>query len=208
LRKELLRKLALWVIPPLGALLIRLIYLTNTKRFHLPKAIPTEPIIIAFWHGNLLMQMYTYYQFRKTPKINILISDHFDGEIIAKTGEYFSLGTIRGSSRRGGAKVLLQGLKSLSEGYDIGITPDGPKGPCYEVSDGVVALAQKRHTKVVVYSWKASSYWEFKSWDRFTVPKPFGTLDFYASEPIDLEGLEMDEAKALIKTTLMEYAYQ
>jgi lysophospholipid acyltransferase (LPLAT)-like uncharacterized protein len=207
LRKELLRKFALWLIPPIGAMLIRLIYLTNKKQFHLPEVVPSEPVIIAFWHGNLIMQMYTYYQLRKKPNIHILISDHFDGEIIAKIGEYFQLGTIRGSSRKGGAKVLLQALKSLSAGYDIGITPDGPKGPRYEVSDGVIALAQKRHAKVVAYSWRASSYWQFQSWDRFVIPKPFGTIDFYASEPIDLEGLEMDVAKELIKMKLMEHAY-
>lgn len=206
MRKAFLRKVVLWLLPPIGMLLIRFIYLTNRKRFHLPQTFSTEPVIIAFWHGNLIMQMYTYYQFRKNPKINILISDHFDGEIIAKIGTYFHLGTIRGSSRRGGAKALMQGLKSLSSGYDIGITPDGPKGPRHEISDGVVIMAQKRHAKVIAYSWKASSYWQFKSWDHFTVPKPFGTIDFYASEPIDLEGLEMEAAKELVKTKLMEHA--
>jgi len=206
LRKQLLRKLALWFIPPIGTLLIRLLYLTNTKRFHLPKTIPSEPVIFAFWHGDLLMQPYLYYQFRQNPKANVLISDHFDGQIIASIMKYFKLGTIHGSTTRGGAKVLIQGLKSLSEGYDIGITPDGPKGPRHEMSDGVVVMAQKRNTKVIVYSCVPSSFWQLPSWDKFTVPKPFGTLDFYASEPIDVSGLEMDEAKSLIKTKLMEHA--
>ncbi len=206
LRKQLLRTLALWFIPPIGALLIRFIYFTNTKRFHLPQTIPNEPVIFAFWHGDLLMQPYLYYQFRQTPKANVLISDHFDGQIIARIMRYFKLGTIHGSTTRGGAKVLIQGLKSLSEGYDIGITPDGPKGPRHEMSDGAVIMAQKRHAKVIVYSCVPSRYWQLPSWDRFTVPKPFGTLDFYASEPIDVNGLEMDEAKKIIKMKLMEYA--
>jgi len=206
LRKRFLRTLALWLIPPIGALLIRLLYFTNRKRFHLPKTIPDEPIIFAFWHGDLLMQPYLYYQFRQYPKANVLISDHFDGQIIASIIRYFKLGTIHGSTTRGGAKVLIQGLKSLSEGYDIGITPDGPKGPRYEVNDGVVVMAQKRHTKVIAYSCVPSSFWQLPSWDRFTVPKPFGILDFYASDPIDIEGLNMDAAKALIKAKLMEHA--
>lgn len=206
MRKTFLRKLALWLIPPIGMLLIRLIALTNRKRFHLPSTIPQEPVIIAFWHGNLIMQMYTYYVYRKTPKINVLISDHFDGEIIAKIGRYFHLGTIRGSSRRGAAKALMQGLKSLSDGYDVGITPDGPKGPRYEVSDGVVVMAQKRRAKVVVFHCVPMSYWQFKSWDRFVIPKPFGVLNFYISEPINLEELEMEEAKRRVKQTLMLHA--
>ena len=206
MRKRMLRTLALWLIPPIGTLLIRFIYLTNRKRFHLPQVIPSEPVVFAFWHGDLLMQPYLYYQFRKSPKANVLISDHFDGQIIARIMRYFKLGTIHGSTTRGGAKVLIQGLKSLSEGYDIGITPDGPKGPRHEVSDGVVVMAQKRKAKVIVYSCVPSHYWQLPSWDRFTVPKPFGMIDFYASEPIDLEGVDMESAKSLIKARLMEHA--
>lgn len=206
MRKQLLRTLSLWIIPPVGALLIRLIYLTSRKRFHLPQSIPTEPVIFAFWHGDLLLQPYLYYQFRKVPKANVLISDHFDGQIIARIMRYFDLGTIHGSTTRGGAKVLIQGLKSLSEGYDIGITPDGPKGPRHVVSDGVVVMAQKRHARVIVFQCVPSSYWQLSSWDRFTIPKPFGTLDFYASEPIDLSGMELEAAKAAVKEKLMEHA--
>ncbi|MBD3809160.1 MAG: lysophospholipid acyltransferase family protein [Sulfuricurvum sp.] len=206
MRKKLLRSLALRFIPPIGALLIRFIYVTNKKRFHLPQTVPTEPVIFAFWHGDLLMQPYLYYQFRQIPKANVLISDHFDGQMIARVIRFFKLGTIHGSTTRGGAKVLIQGLKSLSEGYDIGITPDGPKGPRHEMSDGVVVMAQKRNAKVIVYSCVPSSYWQLSSWDKFTIPKPFGTLDFYASEPIDVVGLEMDEAKKIIKERLMEHA--
>lgn len=206
MRKRLLRTLALWLIPSLGALLIRFIYLTSRKRFHLPQNIPAEPVIFAFWHGDLLLQPYLYYQFRKTPKANVLISDHFDGQIIARTMKFFKLGTIHGSTTRGGAKVLIQGLKSLSEGYDIGITPDGPKGPRHVMSDGVIVMAQKRHAKVIVFQCVPSSYWQLSSWDRFTIPKPFGTLDFYASEPLDLAGMELEAAKSLVRERLMEHA--
>lgn len=206
MRKKFLRSLALGLIPPIGALLIRLIYWTNTKHFHLPATIPQKPVIFAFWHGDLLMQPYLYYQFRSIPKANVLISDHFDGQIIAKIMRYFKLGTIHGSTTRGGAKVLIQGLKSLSDGYDIGITPDGPKGPRHVVSDGIVAMAQKRQTNVIVFHCVPKAYWQLSSWDKFTIPKPFGTIDFYASEPIDLGGLELDEAKQKIKQAMMVHA--
>jgi hypothetical protein len=194
------------LVPFIGALLIRFIYLTSRKQFHMPQTIPQEPIVFAFWHGDLLLQPYLYYQFRKIPKAKVLISDHFDGQIIARTIKFFGVGTIHGSTTRGGAKVLIQGLKSLSEGYDIGITPDGPKGPRYTVSDGVVVMAQKRQAKVIVYSCVPTSYWQLGSWDRFVIPKPFGILNFYASEPIDLMGLELNEAKELLHKALMLHA--
>lgn len=206
MRKRFLRTLALTLVPFIGAFLIRFIYFTSRKQFHMPQVIPQEPVVFAFWHGDLLLQPYLYYQFRKTPKAKVLISDHFDGQIIARIMTFFRLGTIHGSTTRGGAKVLIQGLKSLAEGYDIGITPDGPKGPRYTVSDGVVIMAQKRQAKVIVYSCVPSSYWQLGSWDRFVIPKPFGGLNFYASEPIDLMGLEMNEAKELLHKALMLHA--
>lgn len=206
MRKKILRIIALWIVPPLGSFLIRLLYLTNAKRFHLPCAFPQEPVIFAFWHSDLLMQSYLYYRFRSVPKAKVLISEHFDGQLIARTIKFFGFGTIHGSTTRGGARVLFQGLKSLGEGYDIGITPDGPKGPRYEVNDGIVVMAQKRHTKVIVFHCVPSSYWQLRSWDKFVVPKPFGRLDLYASEPIDLEGMGMDEAKERLKQALMIHA--
>ncbi|MEA3522460.1 MAG: lysophospholipid acyltransferase family protein [Campylobacterota bacterium] len=206
LKKRFLRALALFIVPPIGMLLIRFIYLTCKKNFHITKGIDENPVIFAFWHGDLLMQPYLYYQFRKTPKASVLISDHFDGQIIAKIMVYFNLGTIYGSSNRSAVRVLMQGIRSLKDGYDIGITPDGPKGPRHEVSDGVVAMAHKSKAKVVVFSCVASDYWQLNSWDKFTIAKPFSTLDFYASEPFDLSDVDIEDAKVLIKKELMRHA--
>jgi len=205
MKKALLQTLALRLVPPLGALLIRLIYHTSRKRFHLPRHIPADPVVFAFWHGDLLMMPYLYYQFRKQPDANVLISDHFDGRIIARVMRYFRLGTIHGSTNRNAAKVLIAAMRTLKEGSDIGITPDGPRGPRHEVADGIVVMAQKTGAKVIVYSCVPSRYWRLGSWDRFTIPKPFCTMDFFASEPIDLGGLDMEAAKAVVKSKLMEH---
>ena len=205
LLKKFLRFFALTFLPPFGAFLIRFIYLTNKKVYVLPERIPEDPFIVAFWHGDLLMQPYLYKQLRKQSKIKVLISDHFDGQIIAAIIRFFNFDTIHGSTTRGGAKVLLQGLKSLSEGYDIGITPDGPKGPRHSVSDGIVIMAQKRKAEVIFFECVPSAYWQLKSWDRFTIPKPFGTLYFYASNPVSLDDLESDEAKNVVYNGLMQH---
>lgn len=203
MRKRFLRTLALILVPFIGALLIRIIYFASKKHFHMPQVIPQEPVVFAFWHGDLLMQAYLYKQFRTVPKGKVLISDHFDGQIIAGVIRSFGIGALHGSTTRGGAKVLIQGLKSLSNGYDIGITPDGPKGPRFTVSEGVVVLAQKSQAKVIVFSCVPTSYWQLGSWDHFVIPKPFGALNFYASEAIDLEGVEMAEAKEYLYKALM-----
>jgi len=186
-------------------MLMRLIYLTNKKKFHAPKTIDDKQTIFACWHGELLMLPYLYFFYRKKPKAKVLISPHFDGKLISKTINFFGLDTIAGSSHKNPARTLIQAMKSLKDSYDIGITPDGPKGPRHEVADGIVVMAQKTNSKVILLNIKPTKFWQLNSWDKFIIPKPFGTLHFYASEPLDISGLGLEEAKLLIKSGLDNY---
>lgn len=201
--KKYSRAFASAVVPFLGSILIKLIYYTSKKTFHPPETIPTESCIVAFWHGDLLMQPLNYINWKDKPKIVVMISEHFDGELIAKTMTYFDFETIRGSTRSGAARVLMQAIKKMKEGYDLGITPDGPKGPRFSITDGMIAIAQKLDRPIVVQTCVPNKYWQLKSWDRFMIPKPFGHLEFFATDPISVTGLEMQEAKQLIHDKLM-----
>ena len=205
LLKKLSRTLALIIVPLLGSLLIRLLYITNKKNFHAPKDIGDKPIIMACWHGELLMIPYAYTIFRKNPHVKLLISEHFDGNLIAKTLIFFKFETIRGSSTRGGAKALIQSIKELKNGYDLGITPDGPKGPRHEVADGIIVMAQKAKVGIVLVEIKPSSYWQVNSWDKFIIPKPFGRIDYYISDLIDISEMDMEEARNKIKNGLLKH---
>jgi len=199
------RAMALIIVPFLGALFIRLLYATNKKELEPAVVIDEKPLIFACWHGELLMLPYLYKRYRKTPHAKVLISSHFDGLLISKTIEYFGLQTIAGSTNRNAAKVLIQGIRALKDGYDIGITPDGPKGPRHQVADGIIVMAQKTKTKIVLIRMLPTKYWQFNSWDKFTVPKPFGTLKYYATVPIDVTGLELEEARNLLQERLHDY---
>jgi len=202
--KEFKRKLILIFVPFIGYLIIRLIYLSCKKRYFLPKEkLKDEPYIIAFWHGKLLMQPFIYNKLRKRPKVVTMISEHFDGEVLSKMIKFFHFESIRGSTKKGAIKVLKEAFKKVNEGYDIGITPDGPRGPRYSVADGTVAIAQKKRLLIVPCNFTASSFWRLKSWDRFMIPKPFSTLYLFADEPFSVDGLDMDEAKKRIKEELM-----
>lgn len=203
--KKILRFLALVLVPFIGALLIRLLYLTNKKEFHSPDSITDEPIIFACWHGELLMLPYLYSHYRQTPHAKVLISSHFDGILISKTIRYFGLGTIAGSTNRNASRVLIQGIKSIKDGYDIGITPDGPKGPRHEVADGIVVMAQKTQAKIVLVEIKPTKYWQLNSWDKFTIPKPFGIIKYYSTDCIDVSGMDLEEARNLIKEGLLKH---
>jgi len=203
LRKKLGRSLALVFVPFIGSLLIRFLYLTNKKVFHAPQRITDDPVIFACWHGELLMLPYLYKYYRKTPHAKVLISPHFDGKIISKTVKYFGLDTIAGSSDKSPTKVLIQAIRSLKEGYDIGITPDGPKGPRHEVSNGIIMMAQKTKAKILLLEIKPTKYWQLNSWDKFIIPKPFGTLHYYATTELDISDMSMEEARSRIKKGLL-----
>lgn len=203
--KKIFRTLALLIVPFVASLFIRLIYLTSKKRFNSPESISDEPTIFACWHGELLMLPYLYSRYRKTPHAKVLISSHFDGMLISKTIKYFGLGTIEGSTNRNATRVLMQGIRALKDGHDIGITPDGPKGPRHEVADGIIAMAQKAKAKIVLVEIKPTRFWQLNSWDRFTIPKPFGTLNYYSTSPIDVSDMDMQEAKKVIKEGLLKH---
>ncbi len=202
--KKITRAIALLLVPPIGALMIRFLYYTNKKEFHIDRSVTDKPTIFATWHGDLLMLSYLYYQYRKKSHAKVLISDHFDGLLISKTIKYFGLGTIAGSTNRNAVKALIQGIKALKEGYDIGITPDGPKGPRHSVSDGVIVMAQKAKVDVVLVEIKPTKYWQFNSWDHFKVPKPFGVIKYYAKK-VDIRTMELEEARKLITKGLLEH---
>jgi len=205
LRKKFLRAFALFAAPLFGSLLIRFLKLTNKTVFHSPETISDKPIIFACWHGELLMLPYLYSHYRKTPHAKVLISPHFDGELISRTIKYFGLGTLAGSSDKSAARVLIQAIKTIKEGYDIGITPDGPKGPRHEVADGIIVMAQKTEAKIILVEIKPTKYWQLNSWDKFVIPKPFGTINFYATQEIDISGLELQEARELLEKGLLAH---
>jgi lysophospholipid acyltransferase (LPLAT)-like uncharacterized protein len=192
------------LLPYILYIITKIIYFTNKKIFNFPINFPKEPIIASVWHGQLLMHPFVFRKLRGHNTFKGIISTHSDGESIAKMLNLLGVGSIRGSSTRGGAKALIGAIKELKNGTDIAITPDGPKGPIYSIADGIVAISQKTNTKILAFSFKASKYWQFNSWDKFKIPKPFGIINFYVSEPFDVNGLEMEKAKEYIKKRMME----
>ncbi|AXX88829.1 hypothetical protein CKA55_03040 [Arcobacter suis] len=191
------------VLPYILYLLIKLIYLTNRKTFHHPKLNENEAFIFVAWHGDLVSQPINYFNKRPNGKVKTMISQSKDGEIIAKVYSLFGIGAIRGSSSKGAAKALISTIREIKSGYDVAISPDGPRGPRFSVASGVVAIAQKSGARIVVLSSKPEKYWQFNSWDKFILPKPFGKVNFYMSEPYDIVNLEFEEARDFIKNKML-----
>ena len=113
-----------------------------------------------------------------------MISASRDGDLLAAFVERYGYGTVRGSTSRKGATALLQLAEVFAAGTNIVITPDGPRGPVYQLGQGVIFLAQKCDAAVVPASMEFSSCWRFKSWDRFFVPRPFSTVRIIFGMPL------------------------
>jgi lysophospholipid acyltransferase (LPLAT)-like uncharacterized protein len=148
------------------------------------------------------MKPFNYFKFKQNVQVKAIISHHRDGRTIQNIVKYLGIGTISGSSSRGGVKALIGAIKNISQGVDVAITPDGPRGPIYSIADGIVAISQKTDANIVPFRIKASKIWRLKSWDSFIIPKPFGIIDFYIGEPFNVKGLTMQEAKELIKRNM------
>ncbi len=208
LNKKTKRKLEAFIVPPLAYVILYFIYLTCKKRYHFDETkVKTIPSIFVFWHGELLMLPFAYRNYRKSKNIDVIVSQHHDGEIATRLLQMLGGDTIRGSSTRGGLKALKDSFKSLNLGRDIGITPDGPKGPRHSVADGAVVIAQKKNVPIITMNCKASKAWRLKSWDKFSIPKPFCTLDYYYSDPFYVTDESLESAKDKIKERLMKHAF-
>jgi len=147
-----------------------------------------RPVIFAIWHNRLLMLPRVFDPCFPTRQSFGLISASRDGDLVSILIERSGYGTIRGSSSRQGVKALRQLVDTLADGSNVLLTPDGPRGPVYEASPGLVFLAQKSGAPVVPIHMEYSSCWRLKSWDRFIVPRPFAKLRAIFGAPIQVQG--------------------
>ena len=139
-----------------------------------------ERVIVAFWHARLLMMPFAY----PGRPAAILISQHRDGEYITRIAERLGFTVVRGSATRGGARAFMQLIRSLREGNNVVITPDGPKGPRQQAKSGVIELARLSGMPLLPVAFGAWPRTIMKSWDRFLLPHPFGRAVFVWGEPI------------------------
>ena len=147
LQSETLRRFFCW----LASIYIRLVFHSGRWRVvggDIPRKFWDEgkPFILGFWHGRLLMMPYCW-DHEKT--IYMLISQHRDGQLIARTVGHFGIMTTAGSSTRGGSQALRAMVKALKDGDYVGITPDGPNGPRMRASEGIVGVARLSGAPVI-----------------------------------------------------------
>lgn len=168
----------------LGGLLLRL--LARTWRIRYVNRAPLDalrvagqPIIFCLWHGQLLPLLWV----QRRQGVTVLISEHGDGEIVARVAMSLGYNTVRGSSSRGAGRALLGMCRAVDEGADGAFTPDGPRGPAHTFAPGVLIVSQRTRAPIVPLCAGASRAWRLASWDRFLIPKPFARVTIAYGPP-------------------------
>jgi hypothetical protein len=144
---------------------------------------PNERYIGALWHNRLLLFPFVLKKYLPQRKGAALISASRDGAILADLVERFGYEVVRGSSSRKGASAMRQLAEIIANGRDVVITPDGPRGPAYELGQGTIFLAQQTGAAVVPVNMEYSSCWRLRSWDRFILPRPFARIRVIFGKP-------------------------
>lgn len=136
--------------------------------------------IFALWHGQLLPLLWHH----REEGVRVLISEHRDGELVARTARSLGYGLIRGSSTRGAERALISLVRELKDGHEVAITPDGPRGPAGTFASGALVAAQRSGSFILPVAAAADRAWRLRSWDRFMIPKPFARITVAYGAPV------------------------
>ncbi|MDT8368341.1 MAG: lysophospholipid acyltransferase family protein [Longimicrobiales bacterium] len=137
--------------------------------------------IWCLWHGTMLTPIWRH----RDEGAVALVSEHRDGEYLARILEELGVVTVRGSSTRGGSRGVRALLRAAQDGRVLAVTPDGPRGPRERLKPGALFVAMRTGLPLVPIGVGVSRAWRTDSWDRFTVPQPGARIHIRYGRPID-----------------------
>jgi lysophospholipid acyltransferase (LPLAT)-like uncharacterized protein len=139
-------------------------------------SLPEHPMIWVFWHNRIFSIPVFYKRHMPTRQGAVLTSASRDGAVLSEAMRQLGVGSVRGSSSRRGGAAMLGLAEWLKGGHDIAITPDGPRGPCYNLQPGVIKLAQLTGTPVLPLIATYAKAKRLRTWDKFFIPLPFSRV--------------------------------
>lgn len=180
-RAKWYQRLAAWLIWFLVSALSATIRFKVEDRSGYFSSDAKEKVIFTVWHNRLALVLQIYDRFVRGPqphrRMAAIVSASKDGGMLARVLELFQVEPVRGSSSRRGAQALRELVTCGERGFDLAITPDGPRGPCYVIRDGVIATAQLTGLAIIPASFHLNWKIRLKSWDRFQLPLPFARCE-------------------------------
>jgi lysophospholipid acyltransferase (LPLAT)-like uncharacterized protein len=164
--------------------------------------------IYATWHNRLIFSMPAYYGYARkhlrTPGMAALVSASRDGGFLAAILDCYKVQPVRGSSSRRGPQALLELTTWADRGFDLAITPDGPRGPCYQVQQGVMSLAQVTGLPIIPFSCSVGWKLQLNSWDRFQIPLPFSRCTMRVGKPVHIPRQANDDQREVLRQELQQ----
>lgn len=142
-----------------------------------------ERHIWVFWHNRMFLIPWLRENLIPGQEGAFLTSPSGDGEIIAQACSDFKLKPVRGSSSRRGAQAMVELANFVKSGHDIGITPDGPRGPRYQMNMGVIKLAQLTGARIMPVHMRFDRALRLRTWDGFILPLPFSGVEIEFAQP-------------------------
>ncbi len=203
------RRVGAWLLELLAPSLLRLLALTwRVQRRGTPgmqTLASDRPWLVAMWHGRMLVLMPM--SLHRGRGIGVLVSPSDDGSLATKALRTFGFRAIRGSLSRGGARALREMADTLREGHQLVVTPDGPRGPRHTMNVGVPWLARDSGAPILPVGVACDRAWRMRSWDRFTIPKPFARIVVSYGDPIAVAASasddELEHLAARLRTQLL-----
>ena len=211
LKKRLMHsKLVLWPVVIVANFILHLIYFSNRKTKQWPEEVRPyargeKPAIFCFWHGRMIAQLFLIPPRRR---MIVLSTPHRDGLIASLLTRSFGIRTVYGTRSKGAsaAATATRALLACAEkGYNISMTPDGPRGPAQKAALGAAYLARKSGHPLIPITFAATRHKRFRSWDRFMLFLPFGHIYYLAGAPIHVAA-DADEAAIIAATERMQQA--
>ena len=188
IKKKLLKNFIVQNILGLIASIYIYIVKTTSQIKYENKLIPesywknNKPFILAFWHNQLMMITFSW---KAEKKLNILASGHSDGRLGSIIAKYLKSNNIQTSNKE--KNITLRPIfKILKNKNSIAITPDGPRGPKENVSEGIIKIAKTAQVPIIPIGFWSSRNFQLNSWDSFLITLPFSKCSFVWGEPINV----------------------
>jgi len=180
-----MRKLLVWLCATIIRVIGATLRVTEDDGANILHSPHHAPLIYAFWHNRVGLIPFFYERDGSGRPLFVFISLSRDGQFITEVAERFGVKAVRGSTSRKGTKAALEAVRAARDPHaDIAITPDGPRGPRYQIQPGLLRLAQTTGRPIVAVTYHLEWKYELKSWDRFQVPLPFSPCRLVTRGPI------------------------
>ena len=166
-----------------------------------------QPATIILWHNRLFIAGEWHRRFRKSRSCYGLISGSRDGAWLETFYGWAGIRAIRGSQNRRGAVATRELIRVVRAGHDIGVTPDGSRGPTYEAKAGALFVAKASRSPVVLLSFSYSKAIRLQSWDRFAIPLPFSRVHVQTRIlPYDelFKDRDLEQTTSLVQQNLLD----